>query len=135
MITGICFVGIVTTNPEMRSFFEQVLGLEVLNENPERFTYFAAGAQGRVELLAPHTNTAQHQHPHRISVGFLVADLNSAIVELEAKGIRHSEVFSWQKGQTSQRWVFIRDPDDNAFLLLEQRGDELSHHWFSGKAL
>ena len=67
MITGIAFVGIVTQNPEMRAFCRDVLGLQVLAENPDRFTYFATDRNGRLELLAPHTNTAQHQHPHRIS--------------------------------------------------------------------
>jgi len=127
MITGIGFVGIVTENREMRAFYRDVLGLELLAEHSDRFAYFATDARGRVELLAPHTNLAQHQHPHRVSFGLLVEDLDAALAELESKPTGPvSEVFSWTKGEVSQRWVFLRDPDGNALLLLEQRGDELA---------
>jgi hypothetical protein len=56
----------------------------------------------------------------------LVEDLDAALASLKSKGVGYSEVFSWEQEGVSQRWVFIRDPDDNALLLLEQRGDELA---------
>lgn len=97
-------------------FYHQIIGLPIKNQ---RRTWVDLGTTGALLSLHPASLTAEHigsSIENGITIGFIVGDVDSAVEELKAKGIRiHREVVRRDAGKNA----IILDPDDYLISLFE----------------
>ena len=113
-VRGIGFVGSHTgAHDEMSSFLRDVLGLRPITVDGVGAELFAAG-DGDVFAVA---RPSEEDDAAERTIGFLVGDLDAAIVELSAAGVETdgvSENARW-------RYTHFRMPDGKLYELVEER--------------
>jgi catechol 2,3-dioxygenase-like lactoylglutathione lyase family enzyme len=123
-IKGIAWLGIVSDDPSLRTFYTKLLQLNLLDET-DKYAYYAVDAVTRLEILASASDTAKLQRSDAPSIGFLVDDLDRSVHELEDAGVRLlTSIKEWRSGEIVHRWIYFADPAENVLLLLERHGDE-----------
>jgi catechol 2,3-dioxygenase-like lactoylglutathione lyase family enzyme len=124
-ILGIGWLGLVGDHPETRRFYATVLGLSLTDDKPA-YAYFTISETAHLEILSPGTRLATRQRKGSPSVGFLVEDLDSAVQELKAAGVKlKSEIEEWHSDDEFHRWVYFEDPEGHTLLLLERHRNQL----------
>lgn len=119
-VLGVGWVGIISDRVETHRFYREVLGLELLEDDPD-FAYYRVGDDARLEILTPGSPQADRIRGE-VMVGFLVDDLPAAIKELERS--RHppeGPIVGWPADSPVDRWAYFLDPDGRRFLLLERK--------------
>jgi len=113
-VRGIGYVGSHTpANAEMSRFIRGVLGLRPITVDGVGAELFAAG-NGDVFAVA---RPSEEDDAAERTIGFLVGDLDAAIVELSAAGVETdgiSENARW-------RYTHFRMPDGKLYELVEER--------------
>ncbi len=106
------------------SFFRDGLGLEVKSSGRakvdtqfDRYAVFSMPNDVSYELLEPKPETrGKYVGP---IVSFTVADLESALRELDERGVEWlTDVID---DNETWRWIYFRAPDGNAYQLQERR--------------
>lgn len=99
------------------AFYQEVLGLKLVRKGKELARFELAWGMS-FELLrggksAPQAKRAEQQS---LVMGFRVADLEVAMAELRARGVRFIGEIGEYKGQ---RWVEFIDPEGNRLEIKE----------------
>ena len=112
-ILGLVFAGTATEQRgEMAAFARDVLGLEPVDaggvsaevfEMPDGTRFAVAGPRGAGDTSR--------------TIGFLVADLDAALAELHAAGVRTDAPGE----NATQRYAHFRAPDGKLYELVEER--------------
>jgi len=113
-ILGISWLGTRTGSfSEMRKFYEEMVGLEPVNEERD-FVIYQLLDGDTIELFGP--SDVEHRHFTTGPVaGFRVADVEAARRTLEQSGI---EFFGEVKGnRDGYQWSHFRAPDGNVYEL------------------
>jgi catechol 2,3-dioxygenase-like lactoylglutathione lyase family enzyme len=111
-VTGITFVGTRTTSrTAMTAFVRDVLGL-----TPTQVPGLDADVFGLPDGSSFAVTQPWQLDPAQRTVGFLVDDVESAVAELHAAGIRTDEVAT----AGTQRYVHFRAPDGELYELVEE---------------
>jgi catechol 2,3-dioxygenase-like lactoylglutathione lyase family enzyme len=111
-VLGITFAGTATASrPEMAGFVTDVLGLARTELDGVEADLFAMpdGSMFAVASVGGMGSTER-------TLGFLVDDLDAAVVELRDAGIRTDPEIS---SNASQRYIHFRAPDGNLYELVE----------------
>jgi len=108
---GFIWIGLTVEDlPASVVFYRDVLGLPLLSQG-EDWAHFDAGGGGLFELSSGGKAEAQPkteaQQP--LVVGLRVKDMDGAMVELQAKGIRFTEIGQYE----TTRWAHFSDPEGN----------------------
>jgi hypothetical protein len=113
-IRGIGFVGSHTrAHEEMGSFLRNVLGLEPIAVDGVGATLFAAGNRDVFAVAHPYEEDDATER----TIGFLVGDLDEAIVELHVAGVETDRI-----GENARwRYTHFRMPDGKLYELIEER--------------
>jgi catechol 2,3-dioxygenase-like lactoylglutathione lyase family enzyme len=98
------------------AFFRDVLGLGVQVSEPD-FAVLDVPDGATVEVFGP--TSAFNPHLTHPVAGFLVADLDEAVAELQAAGV---EIVQEVQGGATRAWVHFRAPDGFVYELVEARG-------------
>ena len=97
-------------------FYNDILGMPIKNE---RRNWVDLGSTGAVLSLHPASITAPHSGTsidNGVVIGLTVGDLNSAIEELRAKGVKiYREIQERDAGKNA----IVLDPDDYMISLFE----------------
>ena len=97
-------------------FYNDILGMPIKNE---RRNWVDLGSTGAVLSLHPASITAPHSGTsidNGVLIGLTVGDLNSAIEELRAKGVKiYREIQERDAGKNA----IVLDPDDYMISLFE----------------
>ena len=118
-VLDIGFVGIVSDDPSVAAFYQEALGLRLLDAD-DTFVYLTAGAEAKVEILASDTTTARQQRADAPSLGFLVNNPDLATQTLRDRGVVCGPVAEWRSTSEVHRWCYLTDPADNTLLLVER---------------
>jgi catechol 2,3-dioxygenase-like lactoylglutathione lyase family enzyme len=100
------------------AFFRDVLGLEV-RQSGEDFTILEVPGGASLEVFGP--RCPYNRHLTYPVAGFLVADLDSALADLQAGGTEI--VLPRQEGDTGA-WFHFRAPDGFVYELTEEWADQ-----------
>ena len=108
-----------------KTFYTQVLGLEVLREvyRPERQSYkldLSLHGQYLLELFSFPTSPARPSQPEAAGLrhlAFAVADLDAAVAQLQAREVAVEPIRI--DPHTGRRFCFFRDPDQLPLELYE----------------
>ncbi len=103
-----------------RAFYEDVLGLRLVEQNAYACVFDAHGTMLRI------TAAADVAHPGYTVLGWRVADIGDSVAELESRGV----VFARYEGMeqdtqgvwttpNGDRVAWFRDPDENVLSLTE----------------
>ena len=108
---GFIWIGLTVEDlPASVVFYRDVLGLPLLSQG-EDWAHFDAGGGALFELSSGGKAAAQPktaaQQP--LVVGLRVKDMDGAMVELQAKGIRFTEIGQYE----TTRWAHFSDPEGN----------------------
>ena len=95
------------------AFFTDVLGLSVHSSETD-FAVLEVPDGATVEVFGP--TSAYNQHLTHPVAGFLVADLEEAVAELQAAGV---EIVLDTQGGGMRSWVHFRAPDGFVYELAE----------------
>ena len=115
----IAFVS-TTDLPRARAFYEAVLGLPVVDENPYACVCNAHGTMLRI------TAVAEVAHPGYTVLGWRVTGISETVARLESLGVTFARYDGM--GQDAQgvwttpngdRVAWFRDPDENVLSLTE----------------
>ena len=110
-----------TTKPEAaRKFYQQTLGLRLIDESPFAIVFDANGTMLRVQIVQ------EHQPAMHTVVGWQVKDIRKAVAELTAAGVRF-ERYNGLKQDQSGIWEspagaligWFKDPDGNILSLTQ----------------
>ena len=97
-------------------FYNDILGMPIKNE---RRNWVDLGSTGAILSLHPASITAPHSGTsidNGVLIGLTVGDLNSAIEELRAKGVKiYREIQERDAGKNA----IVLDPDDYMISLFE----------------
>jgi catechol 2,3-dioxygenase-like lactoylglutathione lyase family enzyme len=113
------FVG--TTKPaEAKRFYEQCLGLQLLEESPFALVFVSGNTTVRVQKVQALAT------PPYTSLGWEVKDIASTVLHLTSKGVEfqyfeglpQDEAGIWRTPDGSQV-AWFRDPDGNTLSLTE----------------
>jgi catechol 2,3-dioxygenase-like lactoylglutathione lyase family enzyme len=117
-----CYATLPTPDPsKLRRFYEDVLGLTPLRENPSGVFYGAAA--GSLFAISRATGKASGAHTQ---LGFAVLDLAAEVADLRARGVTFEEYdlpgFTTTDGIArlptgSAAW--FRDPEGNVIGMIE----------------
>jgi catechol 2,3-dioxygenase-like lactoylglutathione lyase family enzyme len=111
-ILGICFAGTSTAQRvEMTEFAARVLGLERRHVDGVEADLFALPDDSSFAVASPGGMGDSAR-----SLGFLVADLDAAIAELNAAGLSTDAPASNQR----ERYVHFTAPDGHLYELVER---------------
>lgn len=106
-------IEILSSDPEKsKAFYQEILGLNVLTEN-KRLKVFDSGHPG-LDL------NASNHHNQKLSLSFLVKDINSFMRNLEQNGIPYKEPVIAHLGLYE---IILEDPDGNR-IAIHSPGDE-----------
>jgi catechol 2,3-dioxygenase-like lactoylglutathione lyase family enzyme len=120
-ILGLGWLGLVSDKPETRHFYAAVLGLSLAEATPA-YAYFSIDEHVYLEILASDTRLAARQRSRSPALGFLVEDLDRAVLELQAAGVHlKSAIEAWLSDGESHRWIYFEDPEGHTLLLLERQ--------------
>jgi len=109
-----------------RQFFEQTLGLRVIEEDDESVKYDAGEVILALNRASDHGITLPKEHDHSTDIVFLVEDVDTARAALEARGVRFTETHRYEIGAITDFY----DPDGHWFTLYETSDESLT--WPSG---
>ena len=122
MLTTSKVVGFVgTVRPaEARHFYEQILGLQLLEESPFALVFTSGGTTVRVQKVQAVVT------PPYTSLGWEVVDIAATVQHLTSKGVEfqhfeglpQNEAGIWLTPDGSQI-AWFRDPDGNTLSLTE----------------
>lgn len=112
---------VATTQPERaKQFYSEVLGLELLSDEPYALVFNAAGTTLRVqkvEALAPPAHTA---------LGWQVADIGQTIAALRTRGVTFQRYDFLEQDEhgvwtapSGGKIAWFKDPDGNVLSLTE----------------
>lgn len=113
------FVG--TAKPdEARTFYEQCLGLKLLENSPFAFVFESGGTTIRVQKVE---SLLAHQHT---ALGWVVSDITTTVQHLASSGVKfqhfehlpQDELGVWQTPDGSQV-AWFQDPDGNVLSITE----------------
>jgi len=113
---------VATTDPERaRRFYEAVLGLALLHDEPFALVFDANGTTLRVQKVP-----ALDPTPYTV-LGWKVADAGAAVSALAARGVRferypgltQDELGIWTT-PSGARVVWFKDPDGNVLSLTQE---------------
>ena len=97
-------------------FYHDLIGLPIKSQ---RRSWVDLGTSGALLSLHPASLTAQHigsSIENGITIGFIVGDVQSAIDELKAKGVKiYRDVVEREAGKNA----IVQDPDDYLVSLFE----------------
>ena len=114
-ILGLVFAGSATERrPEMARFAADVLGLEPAPVGGVSADVFALPDGALFAVAGP--RDAKRGETSR-TIGFLVADLATAVAELRAAGVEVDE----PAANDRHRYVHFRAPDGKLYELVEER--------------
>ena len=118
---GIVWVGLFAEDlPALASFYEQTVGLRLLEE-ADGCVIFDAGAGQLFELWGNGHASKSRKSPSEQSVlmGFLVDRMETVIADFDARGLKaDSEIGS----HLGTRWVYFTDPEGNRFEIKDING-------------
>ena len=100
-----------TAVEETTRFFDNVLQLERL-PTESHFSVFAVPDGSSVEVFGP--DSPHNQHLTHLVGGFLVADLDEALRELQEHGI---EIVLPLQERDDRQWLHFRAPDGHVYEL------------------
>jgi catechol 2,3-dioxygenase-like lactoylglutathione lyase family enzyme len=104
---------------EMSSFFRDLLGLEVVEEEPGFSMYRLPGADhDYVEVFGSDDEETAHMTTGPV-VGLVVDDIEAARSELEAAGIELIGPTVWSQRVPGYGWILFRGPDGNVYGMLQ----------------
>jgi predicted enzyme related to lactoylglutathione lyase len=119
-IHGYSWAGVPTEDFEgTNRFFEEVLGLEMLFRNEERMIGIFKLPTGQLfEVFGPGNRyQALLKSP---AIGFDVDDIEGAVAELEARGVKFvSEI---EHGSGGAAWTTFEGPDGHLYQLFQPQG-------------
>jgi len=113
-----------TRDPEKaRAFYEDVLGLHFVSEDPFALVFNANGVMIRIANVS---TVADFKPASFTILGWHVPDVDAAIGGLEAKGVAF-ERFTWMEQSERGVWTspsgariaWFKDPDGNVLSLTE----------------
>jgi len=103
-----------------RAFYEDVLGLTLVEQNPYACVFDAAGTMLRVTAVA---TVAQ---PGYTVLGWRVSDIAATVVALEARGVAFARYDGMEQDRHGvwttpggDRIAWFRDPDGNVLSLTQ----------------
>ena len=102
--------------PRARSFYKEVLGLDLSDEATGHYAKFNSGS-GFICVERKGSETYPSQD--KAVLFFEVADLATALESIGQYGVVQSNV----SGGTGSAWAVIHDPEGHNILLLESRKD------------
>jgi len=97
-------------------FYERTLGLKLKTRYGQEFAQLEAPGA----TIALHPSVKDGPRPgnsESLSIGFAVGDLDSAMAELEGKGVKFTRVVD----DAQVRLAFFTDPDGNPLYLSQPR--------------
>lgn len=97
---------------EMLAFYRDVMGLDLVESTVEQFALLQAADGDRVELFGP-ASPYQSHFPDGPVAGFLVADYDEAVADLEAAGMEIVHRGAADDG--SVRWAHFVAPDGSLY--------------------
>ncbi|MGB9178444.1 MAG: VOC family protein [Pyrinomonadaceae bacterium] len=115
---------VATSKPESaKDFYEQTLGLRLINDDAFAIVFDANGVMLRVQKVEAHT-PANHT-----VLGWDVTDIYTEVEELMGKGVR-CERYEWLEQDESGVWTapsgakiaWFKDPDGNVLSLTQFKG-------------
>lgn len=113
-IKGLTFVGTRTgARQEMAAFMRDVLGLASAPSGGMDAEVFTLPDGSSFAVTTPDRETDTER-----TIGFLVADAEEALRELQAAGISTDQEVS---SNATQRYVHFRAPDGHLYELVEQK--------------
>ena len=108
-----------------RAFYHDILGLEILREDPERII-FRCGAGSQLAVTLSTTGTADMQ----TQLAWRVPDIHAELADLRARGLK-IEAYDAPDPKTDAEGIadmgyawaaWIIDPSGNALALLQVKG-------------
>jgi catechol 2,3-dioxygenase-like lactoylglutathione lyase family enzyme len=109
-----------------RRFFEDTLGLRVIEEDDASVKYDAGHAILALNRAADYGITLPDEHDHSTDIVFLVDNVDEARAALEARGVQFTETHRYEIGAITDFY----DPDGHWFTLYETSEESLT--WPSG---
>ncbi|MGA9998365.1 MAG: VOC family protein [Pyrinomonadaceae bacterium] len=112
---------VATSEPESaKNFYEQTLGLRLINDDAFAIVFDANGVMLRVQKVEAHT-PANHT-----VLGWDVTDIYTEVKELMSRGVR-CERYEWLEQDESGVWTapsgakiaWFKDPDGNVLSLTQ----------------
>ena len=107
-----------------RTFYRDLLGLEILREDPDDRIVFRAGGGTRLAVTLSTVGTRDTQ----TQMAWLVPDIHAAVAELRARGVRIEEYAApdpvtidgiADMGHSWAAWII--DPSGNALGIVEPK--------------
>jgi catechol 2,3-dioxygenase-like lactoylglutathione lyase family enzyme len=112
-ILGLVFAGTATAEVgEMRRFVRETLGLEPVEVTGISAQMFALPDGSRFAIAGPREGGETSR-----TIGFLVADLNEAVADLERAGVPVDPPLETDR----HRYAHFRAPDGKLYELVENR--------------
>ena len=112
-VLGLVFAGSATDRrPEMARFVDEVLGLAPARAGGVSADMFALPDGAFFAVAGPREMGETSR-----TIGFLVADLDAAVAELQAAGVEVDE----PAANDRHRYVHFRAPDGKLYELVEER--------------
>lgn len=103
-----------------RAFYEAVLGLPVMDENPYACVCDAHGTMLRI------TAVAEVPHPGHTVLGWRVTDIGETVAQLESRGVEFARYDGVEQDAhgvwttpSGDRVAWFTDPDGNLLSLTE----------------
>jgi catechol 2,3-dioxygenase-like lactoylglutathione lyase family enzyme len=116
-ILGLAWLGVRTERfAAMTSFFEQVLGLSQRYGEPG-FSVYRLPDDATIEVFGPESPYNGHFESAPVA-GFLVRDVDAAVAEFEANGVRCLHRGDSDDGAV---WAHFRGPDGNLYEVCSSR--------------
>lgn len=109
-----------------RDFFENTLGLNVLEEDADSVKYDCGYVILALNRAADHGILLPTEPDHSTDIVFLVDDLDQARAALEARGVRFTETHRYEIGAITDFY----DPDGHWFTIYETSDEAMT--WPSG---
>ena len=116
---------VASKNPtQARGFYENILGLRFLTDEPAALVFDADGTMLRVAKVREHTPAA-----HTV-LGWRVADIVSEVTELQGKGVTFERFEGFAQDDlgiwtspAGAKVAWFRDPDGNMLSLTQFKSD------------
>jgi catechol 2,3-dioxygenase-like lactoylglutathione lyase family enzyme len=122
LLTGHSIIAFAATRAPSRAreFYEQVLGLELVTDEPWALVFNVQGTMLRIQKV-------EHLKPQPFTtLGFRVEDIASAVRSLSAKGVEFvrydflpQDALGIWDAPGGSRVAWFRDPDGNLLSLTE----------------
>ncbi len=114
---GISWLGVKTAKfIELCNFYENLLNLPTAHSEPGFRAYNLPNGD-RIEVFADNDESHKHFSTGPV-VGFLVDNIETTRVEMEAAGIEFLSPIKGKAGKS--RWSHFRGPDGNVYEITER---------------